>query len=198
MERQAGALGVRRGSFPTPRKPTRGPLPIGLKLEEQRRDASEGNGAALARRLLQAELTVLSPQRQRQQQLLLFPGSKSSLPVSAGTFASLRVWMSSERLFLSPFIFQFPPTKNFLGAMMGVPGPSARELRRRREGQRAQRQRGTSLRAPFIETRESPPPTGDVAQERAPTIGFSLGQSKWKAETVFSGCGVIARVLVCG
>lgn len=38
--------------------------------------------------------------------------------MSAGTLAAFRVLMSSPRLFFLPFIFQFPPTKNFLeGAM---------------------------------------------------------------------------------
>lgn len=40
------------------------------------------------------------------------PGQGS--PVSAGTLAAFRVLMSSPRLFFRPFIFQFPPTKNFL------------------------------------------------------------------------------------
>ena len=47
---------------------------------------------------------------------LALPGQGS--PVSAGTLAAFRVLMSSPRLFFLPFIFQFPPTKNFLeGAM---------------------------------------------------------------------------------
>lgn len=41
-------------------------------------------------------------------------------PVSAGILAPLSVWMSSPRLFLSPFIFQLPPTKKCRGAMAGA------------------------------------------------------------------------------
>lgn len=40
--------------------------------------------------------------------------SKIHLPTLVSTLAPFRVSMSSPRLFLSPFIFQFPPTKNFL------------------------------------------------------------------------------------
>lgn len=39
------------------------------------------------------------------------------LPVSSCKLASLSVWMSAPRLCLSPFIFQFPPTKNLREAM---------------------------------------------------------------------------------
>lgn len=46
-------------------------------------------------------------------------------PVSAESLALFSVWMSSPRLFLSPFIFQLPPTKNFLGAMAGTNGSGA-------------------------------------------------------------------------
>lgn len=40
------------------------------------------------------------------------------IPVSGLSVAVLRVFMRSPKLFLSPFIFQFPPTKNFLGDMV--------------------------------------------------------------------------------
>lgn len=36
------------------------------------------------------------------------------IPTLGSTLAPFMVLMSSPRLFLSPFIFQFPPTKNFL------------------------------------------------------------------------------------
>lgn len=39
---------------------------------------------------------------------------KIHVPTLPSTLASFKVWIRSPRLFLSPFIFQFPPTKNFL------------------------------------------------------------------------------------
>lgn len=47
--------------------------------------------------------------------------SKIHVPTLGSTLAPFMVWMSSPRLFLSPFIFQFPPTKNFL-LMIAVRG----------------------------------------------------------------------------
>lgn len=40
--------------------------------------------------------------------------NKKHIPTLGSTLAPFRVWMRSPRLFLSPFIFQFPPTKNSL------------------------------------------------------------------------------------
>ena len=40
--------------------------------------------------------------------------------MSAGTLAAFRVVMSSPRFFFRPFIFQFPPTKNFLEGAMAL------------------------------------------------------------------------------
>lgn len=41
--------------------------------------------------------------------------------MSAGTLAAFRVLMSSPRPFFRPFIFQLPPTKNFLEGAMALP-----------------------------------------------------------------------------
>lgn len=74
-------------------------------------------------------------------------------PVSAESLAPFSVWMSSPKLFLSPFIFQLPPTKNFLGAMAEATG--AKQQRRRRRSATARSSGGRFYRPAG---REAPPP----------------------------------------
>lgn len=59
------------------------------------------------------------------------PGIMSAAPppVSVLILALFKVLMSSPRLFLSPFIFQFPPTKNFLGDMSAAANAEIEALR---------------------------------------------------------------------
>lgn len=74
-------------------------------------------------------------------------------PVSAESLALFSVWMSSPRLFLSPFIFQLPPTKNFLGAMAGRSGSRTAPEDTRRSAATARAATG----APFIARRRPRP-----------------------------------------
>lgn len=63
-------------------------------------------------------LLLITPNRHTQS--VSGPGNNLGLlPVSSCRLAVFRVVMSSPRLSLFPFIFQFPPTKNLRSAMAG-------------------------------------------------------------------------------
>jgi len=97
-------------------------------------------------------------------------------PVSGLSLALFKVLASSSMLFLSPFIFQLPPTKNFLPVMIAKSVTFTRgknDERHKRNDLQTKRQRGNTVRWDLYNTVCNPAPQClPLAQDYTPANVF--------------------------